>query len=137
MVLDFCLWGCLFFEFMFYQIIIQFVGCVYQIEGDDIFFVVVICNGVGLFYGCKDGVCGFCKSKLFEGVVVYGNYQFKVLLVEEEVVGFILICCVWFQIDCIVEVCMVFGVGEFLVLKLFICVLVILRFVFDVVVLIM
>ena len=78
---------------MSYQITIQPAGRVYTAEGDDTLLGAAIRNGVGLPYGCKDGACGSCKSKLLEGQVVHGEHQSKALSAEEEAAGFVLTCC--------------------------------------------
>src|SRR5437899_2822013 len=74
--------------------------------------------GVGLPYGCRDGACGSCKSKLVEGRVIHGAHQHKALSVEEEDAGFILTCCAAPQTDCVVEARSVPGAGEFPVQKM-------------------
>jgi CDP-4-dehydro-6-deoxyglucose reductase len=73
---------------------------------------------VGLPYGCKDGACGSCKSKLLEGRVIHGAHQPKTLTPEEEAAGFVLTCCATPQTDCSLEARTVPGAGEFPVLKL-------------------
>ena len=103
---------------MSYQITIQPAGRVYTAEGDDTLLGAAIRNGVGLPYGCKDGACGSCKSKLLEGAVVHGNHQAKALSAEEEAAGFVLTCCATPQTDCTLEARTVPGAGEFPVLKL-------------------
>ncbi len=103
---------------MSYQITIQPAGRVYTAEGDDTLLGAAIRNGVGLPYGCKDGACGSCKSKLLEGAVAHGNHQAKALSAEEEAAGFVLTCCATPQTDCTLEARTVPGAGEFPVLKL-------------------
>jgi len=103
---------------MSHQITIQPAGRVYQTEGDDTLLAAAIRNGVGLPYGCKDGACGSCKSKLLEGAVIHGNHQPKALSAEEEASGLVLTCCARPQTDCTIEARTVPGAGEFPVLKL-------------------
>ena len=85
---------------------------------DEAILVAAIRQGVGLPYGCRDGACGSCKSRLLEGRVVHGAHQLKALSVEEEGAGFILTCCAMPQSDCVVEARSVPGAGEYPVLKL-------------------
>ena len=75
-------------------------------------------EGVGLPYGCRDGACGSCKSKLLEGRVAHGAHQQKALSSAEEAAGSILTCCATPQTDCVVEARSVPGAGEFAVLKM-------------------
>jgi CDP-4-dehydro-6-deoxyglucose reductase len=75
-------------------------------------------EGVGLPYGCRDGACGSCKSKLLEGRVAHGVHQQKALSSAEEAAGLILTCCATPQTDCVVEARSVPGAGEFAVLKM-------------------
>jgi len=73
---------------------------------------------VGLPYGCRDGACGSCKSRLLEGRVIHGAHQLKALSHEEENAGYILTCCATPQTDCVVEARNVPAEGQHPVLKL-------------------
>jgi CDP-4-dehydro-6-deoxyglucose reductase, E3 len=75
-------------------------------------------SGIGLPYGCKDGACGSCKSKLLQGQVIHGEYQPKALSEAEQAAGLILTCCATPTTDCVVEARSVPGAGEFPVLKM-------------------
>jgi len=103
---------------MTHQISIQPAGRTYTVEGDETLLAAAIRAGVGLPYGCKDGACGSCKSRLLEGRVVHREHQPKALSAEEEAAGLILTCCARPQTDCVVEARTVPGAGEFPVLKL-------------------
>jgi len=103
---------------MNFKIQVQPSGREYQTEGDETLLQAAIRQGVGLPYGCKDGACGSCKSKLLEGKVVHGAHQPKTLTPEEEAAGFVLTCCARPQTDCTLEARTVPGAGEFAVLKL-------------------
>ena len=103
---------------MNFKIQVQPSGREYQTEGDETLLQAAIRQGVGLPYGCKDGACGSCKSKLLEGKVVHGAHQPKTLTPEEEAAGFVLTCCARPQTDCTLEARTVPGASEFPVLKL-------------------
>jgi len=90
----------------------------FAVERDEPILAAAIRQGVGLPYGCRDGACGSCKSKLVQGRVLHGAHQLKALSAEEEAAGFILTCCAAPQTDCVVEARSVPGAGEFPVLKL-------------------
>jgi CDP-4-dehydro-6-deoxyglucose reductase len=90
----------------------------FTVERDEAILAAAIRQGIGLPYGCRDGACGSCKSKLVEGRVIHGAHQLKALSVDEEEQGFILTCCATPQTDCVVQARHVPGAGEHPVLKL-------------------
>ncbi|MCV2352180.1 CDP-6-deoxy-delta-3,4-glucoseen reductase [Paucibacter sp. Y2R2-4] len=103
---------------MNFQITVQPSGRVFSVERDETLLGAAIRGGIGLPYGCKDGACGSCKSKLLDGRVIHGAHQAKTLTPEEEAAGFVLTCCATPQTDCTLEARTVPGAGEFPVLKL-------------------
>lgn len=90
----------------------------FSVERDEPILAAAIRQGVGLPYGCRDGACGSCKSRLLQGRVIHGAHQSKALSAEEEEAGFVLTCCATPQSDCVVEARSVPGAGDFPVLKL-------------------
>jgi CDP-4-dehydro-6-deoxyglucose reductase len=103
---------------MSFQITLQPSERCFTVDADEAILPAAIRQGVGLPYGCRDGACGSCKSRLLEGRVVHGAHQLKALTAEEEEKGYILTCCAHPQTDCVVEARSVPGAGEFPVLKL-------------------
>lgn len=90
----------------------------FDVLRDEPILAAAIRQGIGLPYGCKDGACGSCKSKLLEGRVIHGAHQLKALSAAEEEAGYILTCCATPQTDCTVEARTVPGAGEYPVLKM-------------------
>jgi CDP-4-dehydro-6-deoxyglucose reductase, E3 len=90
----------------------------FVVDRDEAILHAAIRQGVGLPYGCRDGACGSCKSRLLEGRVIHGVHQLKALSEAEEEAGFILTCCATPQTDCTVQARSVPGLGEFPPLKL-------------------
>ena len=90
----------------------------FTVERDERILAAAIRQGIGLPYGCRDGACGSCKSRLLEGRVIHGAHQSKALSADEEAAGFILTCCATPQTDCVVEARSVPGAGDFPILKL-------------------
>jgi CDP-4-dehydro-6-deoxyglucose reductase len=88
-------------------------GRSFQVEPDETVLQAAIREGVGLPYGCRDGACGSCKSRLLEGQVVHGAHQAKALSAAEEAAGFALPCCAKPQGDLVIEARTVVGAGEF------------------------
>lgn len=103
---------------MSFEITLQPAGRSFSVERDEPLLSAAIRQGVGLPYGCRDGACGSCKSRLLEGRVIHGAHQLKALSVAEEEAGFILTCCATPQTDCVVQARSVPGAGEFPVLKM-------------------
>jgi len=90
----------------------------FHVARDEAILAAAIRQGVGLPYGCRDGACGSCKSRLLQGRVIHGAHQTKALSVAEEEEGFILTCCAAPQTDCVVEARSVPGAGDYPLLKL-------------------
>lgn len=103
---------------MSFQITLKPSERAFTVDADEAILPAAIRQGVGLPYGCRDGACGSCKSRLLEGRVVHGPHQSKALSADEEAAGLILTCCAQPQSDCVVEARSVPGAGEYPVLKL-------------------
>jgi CDP-4-dehydro-6-deoxyglucose reductase len=103
---------------MTFTVTVQPSGRTFTVERDEPILQAAIRQGVGLPYGCKDGACGSCKSRLLEGRVIHGAHQHKALAVEEEEAGFTLTCCAAAQTDVVIEARTVAGAGEFPVRKM-------------------
>jgi CDP-4-dehydro-6-deoxyglucose reductase len=103
---------------MNFKVTVQPSGRTFEVARDEAVLPAAIRQGVGLPYGCRDGACGSCKSRLIEGRVIHGAHQHKALSVAEEEAGFILTCCATPQTDLVVEARAVPGAGDFALLKM-------------------
>ena len=103
---------------MSFKITLEPSGLAFEVPRDEAILPAAIRQGIGLPYGCRDGACGSCKSRLVEGRVIHGAHQLKALSPAEEAEGFILTCCATPQTDCVVLARSVPGAGEHPVLKL-------------------
>ncbi|MEY2686419.1 MAG: hypothetical protein RL375_617 [Pseudomonadota bacterium] len=90
----------------------------FEVERDEAMLAAALRQGIGLPYGCRDGACGSCKSRLVEGRVIHGAHQLKALSAAEEAQGLVLTCCAAPQTDCVVESRQVVAAGQFALLKL-------------------
>ena len=97
---------------------VQPSGRTFSVDRDEPILSAAIRQGVGLPYGCKDGACGSCKSRLLEGRVILGAHQSKALNADEEAAGWILTCQAMPQSDVVVEARTVPGAGEFAIRKM-------------------
>lgn len=103
---------------MSFKVMLQPSGRSFEVARDEAVLAAAIRAGLGLPYGCRDGACGSCKSRLVEGRVIHGAHQTKALSPAEEEAGFILTCCATPQTDLVVEVRNVTAEGEFPVQKM-------------------
>ena len=101
-----------------FTVTVQPSGRTFSVDRDEPILTAAIRQGVGLPYGCKDGACGSCKSRLLAGRVVHGAHQAKALSADEEAAGWILTCRGAAQTDIVVEARTVPGAGEFAVRKM-------------------
>ena len=97
---------------MAFQVTVQPSGRTFVVERDEPILSAAIRQGIGLPYGCKDGACGSCKSRLVEGRVIHGAHQSKALSAEEEAAGWTLTCQATPQTDVVIEARTVPGAGE-------------------------
>jgi CDP-4-dehydro-6-deoxyglucose reductase len=103
---------------MTFNVSVQPASRSFEVASDETILGAAIRQGIGLPYGCKDGACGSCKSKLLEGRVTHGEHQLKALSAEEEAAGLVLTCCATPQTDLVIESRQVTAVGQFPVQKL-------------------
>jgi len=103
---------------MTFKVTVQPAGASFDVARDEPILAAAIRAGVGMPYGCRDGACGSCKSRLLEGRVIHGAHQLRTLQREEEDAGWILPCCATPQTDCVVQARTVAGAGEYPVLKM-------------------
>ena len=101
-----------------FTVTVQPSGRTFSVDRDEPILTAAIRQGVGLPYGCKDGACGSCKSKLLEGRVIHGVHQSKALSAEEEAAGWVLTCQAAPQSDVVVEARTVPGAGEYAIRKM-------------------
>ena len=103
---------------MSFRVQIQPAEREFEVQRDEPILAAAIRQGIGLPYGCRDGACGSCKSRLIEGRVIHGAHQAKALSAAEELAGLVLTCCATPQTDCVIEARNVPGAGEFPILKM-------------------
>lgn len=103
---------------MTFTVTVQPAGRRFDVARDEAMLPAAIRQGIGLPYGCRDGACGSCKSRLLEGRVIHGAHQRKALSEAEEAAGYVLTCCATPQTDCVLEARQVTAAGQFAVLKM-------------------
>jgi CDP-4-dehydro-6-deoxyglucose reductase, E3 len=103
---------------MTFKVTVQPAGLTFDVARDEPMLAAAIRAGIGLPYGCRDGACGSCKSRLVEGRVIHGAHQLRTLSVADEEQGWILPCCATPQTDCVIQARTVAGAGEYPVQKM-------------------
>ena len=64
----------------------------FECEADETILAGALRGGLLLPYGCRDGACASCKSRILSGDVDYGVYQASTLSEQEKVQGYVLPC---------------------------------------------
>ena len=64
----------------------------FDCAGDETILAAALRASLLLPYGCRDGACGSCKSKIVEGEVDYGHSQMSTLTDTEKKQGYVLPC---------------------------------------------
>ena len=98
---------------MTFTVTLQPSGRSFDVDADETVLQAAIRQGVGLPYGCRDGACGSCKSRLLAGHVALGEHQAKALSADEEAAGLTLTCCARPLTDLAIEARTVVGAGDF------------------------
>ena len=101
-----------------FTVTVQPSGRTFSVDRDEPILTAAIRQGVGLPYGCKDGACGSCKSRMLEGRVIHGAHQRKALSPDEEAAGWVLTCQAAAQTNVVLEARTVPGAGEFSIRKM-------------------
>jgi CDP-4-dehydro-6-deoxyglucose reductase len=78
---------------MAYRVTLKPSGHSYRMSPDETLLQGALDAGLTIPYGCRNGACGACKSKVLEGQVDFGNPQPHVLGAEDMAAGFALTCC--------------------------------------------
>ncbi|MBK4737404.1 CDP-6-deoxy-delta-3,4-glucoseen reductase [Noviherbaspirillum pedocola] len=103
---------------MTFQVTVEPSGRQFPCDEDETVLAAAIRAGVGLPYGCKNGACGSCRSKLVSGEVSHGAHQERALPVVDEERGFMLTCCARPNSDLVIESREVLGAGDFPIRKM-------------------
>jgi CDP-4-dehydro-6-deoxyglucose reductase len=78
---------------MAYRVTLKPSGHSYQVSPDETLLQAALNAGLAIPYGCRNGACGACKSRILEGRVDFANTQPHVLGIEDMAAGFALTCC--------------------------------------------
>jgi CDP-4-dehydro-6-deoxyglucose reductase len=97
---------------MSFNITVMPSGKQFAVEADETVLAAGLRQGVVLPYGCKNGACGSCRSKVLEGSVVQGPHQANALKPEDAAQGFALLCCATACSDLVVEARVIAAAGD-------------------------
>ena len=89
---------------MAYRITLEPSGHTYSASPDQTLLQAALDAGLTIPYGCRNGACGACKSKVIEGNVDNENAPPHVLTTEDLAAGLTLTCCARPLSDVTVEV---------------------------------
>lgn len=97
---------------MAYTVTVLPSGASFTVEEDEPILEAALRQGVVIPYGCRNGACGSCKSRVVEGSIVQDTHSLKALSREEQVRGMALLCCARARSDVSVESRLVSGPGQ-------------------------
>ena len=101
-----------------HQITIKPSGHSFDCDDDETVLAAAMRADLMIPYGCRNGACGTCKSRLLEGVVDYGQYQPGTLTDVEKKQGYALLCVARAKTDLAIEVREVRKAGDIRIRKL-------------------
>lgn len=103
---------------MSFTVTVRPSGKTFQVADDQRILEAALDAGVVLPYGCKDGACGSCKSRVVEGTIDQGPHAAGALKSEEAVQGYALLCCANARSDLVIEARVIEGVSDIPLRKL-------------------
>jgi len=89
---------------MAYRVTLKPSGHSYEAAADQTLLQAALDAGLTIPYGCRNGACGACKSKIIDGSVDNSNAPPHVLTAEDLAAGLTLTCCARPRSDVTVEV---------------------------------
>ncbi len=93
-------------------------GKSFDVEPGEFVLEAALRQGVVLPYGCKNGACGSCKSKIVDGMHDQGAHSPKALTEDEAQRGYALLCCSRAQSNLNVEARVVAAAGDIPIRKM-------------------
>jgi len=103
---------------MGFTVTIRPSGRTFATEGDETVLAAALRNGVGLPYGCKNGACGTCRSRLLEGTLAHKPHSASALSDADEAKGYTLVCSAIPQSDLVIEARELTGFGDIPIRKM-------------------
>jgi CDP-4-dehydro-6-deoxyglucose reductase len=93
-------------------------GRQFAVEPEEFILEAGLRQGVVLPYGCKNGACGSCRSRVVEGRIEQGPHQPTALRPEDAAQGFALLCCARACTDLVVEARVIAAAGDIPIRKM-------------------
>jgi CDP-4-dehydro-6-deoxyglucose reductase len=90
----------------------------FDVQPDETILGAALREGVTLPYGCKDGACGTCKTRLLAGEVLHRRHATTALTARDEQDGWILTCSALPRSDVVLEGRELAGLGDILIRKM-------------------
>ncbi len=97
---------------MSFTVTVRPSGSQFEVDAGENILDAALRQGVVLSYGCRNGACGTCKSKVIEGTIEQGAHSPKALSAQEAAHGYALPCCARATSDLVIEARVVAGAGD-------------------------
>ncbi len=88
---------------MGFQITVEPGRHTFEADADEPILEAALRHGLMVPYGCRDGICGACRSKVLSGQVDHGKIPPVGLGPAEREAGYALLCCAKAQSDIVIE----------------------------------
>jgi CDP-4-dehydro-6-deoxyglucose reductase len=88
---------------MWYKVTLRHSGRSFNVNDDESVLDAALRHGLNLPYGCRNGTCGTCKTKVNDGRVHYPRQQPDALTPEEQEHSMALLCQAYPQSDLIID----------------------------------
>jgi CDP-4-dehydro-6-deoxyglucose reductase len=103
---------------MGFTVTIRPSGRSFATEGAETVLAAALRHGIGLPYGCKNGACGTCRSKLIEGTLAHKPHSASALSAADEAKGYTLVCSAIPHSDLVIEARELTGFGDIPIRKM-------------------
>ncbi len=97
---------------MSFNVTVQPSGRQFDVGDGETVLAAALRQGIVLPYGCKNGACGSCKSRIVGGTIEQGPHQPNALDSREAAQGLALLCCAHATSDLTIEARVIAAAGD-------------------------
>lgn len=103
---------------MSFKITIQSSSLSFTAEQGETILAAALRHGINLPYGCRNGACGSCKGRVFEGAIEYSHQHLEGISTEEKEAGYALFCQAIPRTDVVIDTRVIYRLDDIPIRKL-------------------